>query len=165
MRRRDSADALAVHDDLHRLGDVLVIVQRLAHAHQHDGGEQPRRLALRARPFAIGIARGHELADDLRRAEVAHQRLRAGMAEPAGQGAADLGGDADRAAIFHRVGDIDRLRLLAVAEPEQEFAGLVLRELVCTRRLPAGRSRNAPPASPATAGRCCSCAEKSVTPW
>ena len=54
-------------DDGHRLGDVVVVVQRLAHAHQHDGGEQPRRLALRARPFAVGVARRHELADDLRR--------------------------------------------------------------------------------------------------
>ena len=119
------ADALVVHHDGHRLGDVLVIVQRLAHAHQHDGREQARRLAFRARPLAVAVARRHELADDLGGAQVAHQRLRAGVAEPAGQRAADLRGDADRAAILVPVGDVDGLRLLAVAEAEQEFAGVV----------------------------------------
>ena len=30
------ADAFAVHGDAHGFGDVFVIVQRLAHAHEHD---------------------------------------------------------------------------------------------------------------------------------
>ena len=118
-------DALVVHHDHHGLGDVVVVVQRLAHAHQHDGGEQAR--AFRPSGWAIrrSVAGRHELADDFRRAEIAHQTLRAGVAEPAGEGAADLGGDADRAAILLPVGDVDRLGLLAVAEAEQEFAGVV----------------------------------------
>ncbi len=53
-------------DDLHRLGDVGVVVERLAHAHQDDGGQQARGFAFGRRPFAVGVAGGHELADDLR---------------------------------------------------------------------------------------------------
>ena len=34
-------DALAVHDDAERLGHVVVIVERLAHAHHHQVGELP----------------------------------------------------------------------------------------------------------------------------
>src|SRR6185295_10655580 len=41
-------------------------------------------------PFAERVARDHHLADDLRRKEIAHERLRARMAELAGKGAADL---------------------------------------------------------------------------
>ena len=52
--------------------------------------------------------------------------LRAGVAEAAGEGAADLGGDADGASVFLAVGDVDGLSLLSVAEAEQEFAGIVL---------------------------------------
>ena len=89
------------------------------------------------RPFAVGVARRHELADDLRRAEIAHQPLRAGVAEAAGQRAADLRGDADRAAVLGAVGDVDRLRLLPVAEAEQEFAGVVLAGLHRRRLGPA----------------------------
>ncbi len=87
--------------------------------------EQARRLALRARPFGVAVARGHELAHDLGRAQVAHQRLRAGVAEAAGEGAADLAADADGARGPAAVGDVDGLGLLAVAEAEQELAGLV----------------------------------------
>src|SRR3546814_6977225 len=54
----------------------------------------------RRRPFAEVIARHHDLADDLGRCEVAHQALGAGVAELAGEGAADLAGDAERAAIL-----------------------------------------------------------------
>ncbi len=131
------ADPLAVHDDLHRLGNVGVVVQRLAHAHQHDGRQQPRRLAFRRRPLTVGIPGGHELADDLRRAEVAHQRLGTGMAKPAGQGAADLRRNTDRAAILDRIGDIDGLGFLPVAEAEQPLAGLVDRGLHHRRVWPA----------------------------
>ena len=43
------------------------------------------------------------------------------MAEAAGERAADLGGDADGAAVL--LGDVDGLDLLAVAEAEQPLAG------------------------------------------
>ena len=60
--------------------------------------------------------------------EVAHQALRAGMAERAGQRAADLARDAQRAAVF--LGDIDGLDLLAVGKPKQPFARAVDRDLL-----------------------------------
>ena len=75
------------------------------------------------RPFAERVARHHHLADDLGRGEVAHQALRAGMAERAGQGAADLRRDAERAAIL--LGDVDGLDLLPVGEAQQPFARAV----------------------------------------
>ena len=40
-------------------------------------------------------------------------------------GCTNLGGDADGAAILLPVGDVDRLRLLPIAEAEQPFAGAV----------------------------------------
>ncbi len=125
MRRRDRPMPFAVHDDTHGFRDVLVIIQRLAHAHQHDRAEQARRLALRAGPLGVAVARGHELADDFRRTQVAHQGLRSGMAEPAGEGAADLAADAHGTAILRRVGDVHGLGFLTVAEAEQELAGVV----------------------------------------
>src|SRR4029078_4505292 len=50
------------------------------------------------------------------------------MAEGAGQRASDLARDAERAAVL--LGDIDRLHLLAVIEPEQPFAGALDRDLL-----------------------------------
>ena len=128
--QRDAAarerDALVVHRDRHRLGHVGVIVERFAHAHQDDGGEQAWAFPHRAGPFVVGVARRHELADDLGGSEIACQALRAGVAEAAGESAADLGGDADGASVFLAVRDVDGLSLLSVAEAEQEFAGIVL---------------------------------------
>src|SRR3546814_15149722 len=49
------------------------------------------------------------------------------MAELAGEGAADLAGDAERAAVF--LGDVDRLDLLAVGKAEQPLARAVLGDL------------------------------------
>src|SRR4029078_4473399 len=68
------------------------------------------------------------MADDLARCEIAHQALRAGMAKRAGERAADLARDAERAAILF--GDIDGLDLLAVGQPEQPFARAVDRDLL-----------------------------------
>ena len=130
-RERDAAaaegDALLVHDDPERRSHVVEIVERLAHAHHDDVAEHARRLGGR-RPFAIAVARHHELADDLGRRQVAHQGLRAGVAEAAGERAADLARDADRAAIL--LGDVDRLGLVAVGEAQQPFARAVGRALL-----------------------------------
>ncbi len=49
------------------------------------------------------------------------------MAERAGERAADLARDAERAAVF--LGDVDGLDLLAVFEPKQPFPGTVDRDL------------------------------------
>ena len=54
---------------------------------------------LGARPIADAIAGEQDLADDLRHLEVAHQALRAGVAERAGERAADLARDAQGATV------------------------------------------------------------------
>ena len=74
--------------------------------------------ALHAEAVAEPVARHHHLADDLAGREVAHQPLRAGVAERAGQRAADLARDAQRAAIgFRDVDALDLVRPLAVGSP------------------------------------------------
>ena len=112
-------DALGVEDDPHRLDDVVVVVERLAHPHQHDVGDHAP--AFRARPFAVGIAGQQHLAHDLRRAEVAHPGLGAGVAERAVERASDLRGQAERAPVL--LGDEDGLGLGAVVEADEPFAG------------------------------------------
>ena len=63
-----------------------------------------------------------------RGAQVAHQRHRAGMAERAGQAAADLGRQAERAAPL--LGDQHALDLLPVGEAQEPLAGAVARALL-----------------------------------
>jgi len=79
-------------------------------------------------PFAERVARQHHLADDLAGGEVAHQPHRAGMAEAAIQGAADLARDAERAAV--RVRDENHLEIVAVVRLEEPLAGAVGRDLL-----------------------------------
>src|SRR5690606_5995437 len=101
-RQRDAplgdGESFTVRGDLHGRFYILEIVKRLTHAHEHDVGD----LALGARqqpsvagwlgawPIANPVTRQHDLADDLLDLEIAHQPLRAGMAERAIQRAADL---------------------------------------------------------------------------
>jgi hypothetical protein len=163
IRRRDS-DAFGIHRDLHRVAHVLEIVERLAHAHQHDVRQKPGFiLGARAgfRPFAQIVARHHDLADDLARGEVAHQLLRAGVAEGTGQRAADLARNAQRAAIL--LGDVDDLDLVPAGDAHEVFARAVVRDLF--RRPPRGsRSRMSRPAPRDRPWRGSSSAPKSRTP-
>ncbi len=121
-RERDAAlgqrHAVAVGGDQQGLLDLVEIVERLAHAHHHDVGDlaafAPARVARRARRVAVGevaepVARHQQLGEDFLGGQVAHQLLRAGVAERAGERAADLAGDAERAAAF--LGDVDGLDL------------------------------------------------------
>ena len=81
-------DALIVGDDVDGVGDVVQIVERLAHAHEDDVGQAavfPGR-----RPFLEVVAGDLDLGHDLGGGQVADQLLRAGVAEGAVQGAADL---------------------------------------------------------------------------
>ena len=128
-RQRDlalgEAQSLRVHDDGQRLGQVVVVVERLAHAHEHDVGHVGP--VARHRPHIESVVGEHDLADDFGGREVADQGLGAGVAEPAGQGAADLGRDAERAALALR--DVDRLDLLPVGQAQQPLARAVGRHL------------------------------------
>ena len=98
---------------------------------------QPARIVGgRRRPFAKPVARHHDLADDLAGGQIAHQPLRAGVAEAAGERAADLARNAERAAIL--LGDVDGLDFLAVARSAAAICA-------CRRPRPArSRSRAAP---------------------
>ena len=99
------------------IAHAVEIIERLAHAHENDVRDEAPAIvgnesAVRCRAIreiAKPVARHHHLGDDLLGLEVAHQALRAGMAEGAGQRAADLAGDAERAAID--LGDIDAFDL------------------------------------------------------
>ena len=79
------------------------MIQRLAHAHHHDVGQQTavggvvadisiiaKAIHPAARPFAQSIASEHHLTHDLAGGEIAHEAHGAGVAESAVQCAADL---------------------------------------------------------------------------
>jgi len=81
----------------------------------------------RHRPFVQVVARHHHLADDFRRGEVADQLLRAGVAEGAGEGAADLGRDAKGPTVgFRNVDDFD---LMPARDADQILARAIRRHL------------------------------------
>ena len=105
------------------ISTTLVILRSVS------GIRRPSAGGGRAGPVADAVARQQDLADDLLRLEVAHQPLRAGVAERAGERAADLARDAQRAAVV--LGDVDRLDLgraglmAALGEAQQPFARAV----------------------------------------
>src|SRR4029079_15660560 len=83
--------------------------------------------------LAEAVAGKHDLPDDFARSQIPHQSLGAGVAKTAGQGAADLTGDTQGAAILF--GDVDSLDLLAAAirigcHAKKPFARAVGRELL-----------------------------------
>ena len=131
---------VAVHDQLQRALHIVEIVERLAHSHHDDVGQQAavrsvvctvlflveaRHAALR--PFAQRIAGEHDLADDFARREIAHEAHGACVAEAAVQRATDLARHAQRAAI--RIGDEDHFELMPVGSLEQPLAGTIGRML------------------------------------
>ena len=87
-----------------------------------------------ARPVAEPVARDHHLPDDLAGREVAHEALRAGVAERAGERAADLARHAQRAAVGLRdIDALDFVRPLAgvlAGKPQQPLARAVGRDLL-----------------------------------
>ena len=119
-------DALAVHGDLHRVAHRVEVVERLAHAHQHDVRDQPLLVGL-ASPVGEVVAGDEDLADDLGGGQVAHQPLGAGVAERAGQRAPDLARHAERAAVL--LGDVDGLDLVPAGDAQQVLARPVRRDL------------------------------------
>ena len=86
MRRLEMLNPVAVGDNAEPVAHRLEIVERLAHAHHHDVRDQALFLLgaggrRRALPIVEPIAREHHLAGDLRRRQIAHEALRAGVAE------------------------------------------------------------------------------------
>ena len=103
-------------------------------------GDQPIGRRNEAGKVAEPVAGDEELRHDLARREVAHEPLRAGVAEGAGQRAADLARDAERPAV--RFGDIDAFDLgAAVVRAGRLRSGSATCE--CRRSTPARRSPRA----------------------
>jgi hypothetical protein len=102
----------------------IVIVERLSHPHQDD---VEARLA-----HLQGIGEHAHLPDDLARGQVADQTHPAGEAERARHRAADLRRDAE--GHRRRVGDEDRLDVLAVGEAKEKLLGAVHRRLPLSQR-------------------------------
>ena len=142
-----------VGQDPQRLHRGVVVVQRLAHAHQHD---------VERRVGQACLARQHaDLSGDLAGGEVPDEAHLAGETERAGHRAADLRRDAER--LRRRVGDVDGFDPPAVLEAQQELRRAVGRGLarVDRRRVDASRDRRA---ARGARGRGRSCRAKSVTP-
>src|SRR5690606_24057067 len=97
---------------------VVVVEQRLAHAHEHHVTDAGGVDSLQARY-------GHELRCYLAPCEVATEAHCAGGAESAASRAADHGADAHGATT--RVRHVHGLRLLAVLQREQVAHGAVVR--------------------------------------
>ena len=110
-RQRDTATrktkAVAVHNDLHRVADIVEVIKRLPHAHEDNVGQHAAIGGVMADivvvifirrckghialwPFAQRITCQHDLTDDFAGRQIAHQPHCAGMTEPAIQRAANL---------------------------------------------------------------------------
>ena len=86
---------------------------------------KPGRLASLLEEIAEPVSREHDLAHDLEDSEVAHEVLRPGIAEGAGQSAADLARNAERAVgalLDTSLGEQARIRRPHVTRRDSEFA-------------------------------------------
>ncbi len=95
--------------------------------------EQSRLPASPVGEVAEPVAGKQQLGEDFLSRQVAHQPLRAGVAEIASQRAAHLAGDAERApALLGNVDglDLDRASGAARREAQQPFAGAVVGDLL-----------------------------------
>ena len=101
----------------------------------------------RAEEVAEPVARHHDLPDDLAGRQVAHQPLRAGVAERAVERAADLARQAERAAVGLR--DVDALDLVRPLARRSRRAAAAA-TCACRRPRPA---RPRPRAAPACNAR------------
>ena len=112
--RRAQVYAAIIGDDAQSLHDGIVIVQGLAHAHEHQVAQPGLAHALQ-QPLSM-----QHLGDDLTRSQVAHETHLAGGAEDAAHRAARLsaqtGGEAPWIAHHHG------LDLLAIIEPQEQLA-------------------------------------------
>src|SRR5262249_6224057 len=146
----EAGDPAAARRDKERVSHRLEIVERLAHAHHDDVRDETLAAlplltgarcrmggvvgARRSKPIVEAIARDRDLTDDLAGREVAYEPLRAGVAERAGERAADLTGEAKRTAV--RLRDINAFDLMRPLErvlagqAQEPFARAVGRDLL-----------------------------------
>jgi hypothetical protein len=89
---------MVVQHGLERRHKLVVVLQRLAHAHHHHIGDDT---LVGAHPLAQRMLGKPQLGRDLGRRQVAAEALVAGGAETAAHGAARLAGDAQRATVEH----------------------------------------------------------------
>ena len=134
-----------MHDNLHRVTDIVKIIERLPHAHKDDIGQHAaiggvmadifvvlifirrRKGHISLWPFAKRIACEHHLTNDFAGRQIAHQPHRAGMAEPAIERAANLARNTQSPAI--RIGDEHHLIILRIIGTQKPFARAVCRHL------------------------------------
>ena len=121
------ATPIPIADRIDRFRDIVQIVERFTHAHEHDIGQAP--VFHTARPFLNRVAGNNDLAHNFLGGQIAHQLLRAGMTEGAIQRAADLARDAQSAGFAH-IWDEDALAFDTRLEPHQPFLSAVDRDLM-----------------------------------
>ena len=141
---------IPVRNDFNGRSYIVVVVQRFAHSHENNIGNLALGVGQAAKinikllcptwratfssgPIVNPIAGQQQLPNNFTGLKIAHQGLRSGMAKRAIQGAADLRGNAKRAAICFR--NINRLnfRWLDLRtppwQPQQPFARAISRNL------------------------------------
>ncbi len=110
-RRGCTPQAFLVGQDAERFHRRVVVVERLAHAHEDD---------VERRTGEAGVVREHpDLPGDFAGREVPRESHFSGETEAASDRAPDLRRDAER--LRGRVGDVDGFDLTAVGEAQQEF--------------------------------------------
>jgi hypothetical protein len=129
---------IVIEHQLQRRDQRVEVEHRLAHAHQHDVRDRPRRALLPAEQ----AVRDPQRRDDLGGAEVAIEALLPGRAERAIERAAGLARDAERAPT--RLGDVHRVDGVRPVDLEQPLARAVRTRAVADDR---GRGISASSAS------------------
>ena len=135
-RKRDAtarqSNPLAVHSDFHRIAHIVEVVERFAHSHQNDVGEQSWRCVRRTRtrlwPFIQIVPRNHNLPDDFTRRQIAHELLCARVTEGASQGTAHLRADTQRPTV--RLRDINHLYFMTARNFDKVFARAIIGHLL-----------------------------------
>ena len=120
-------NSLRAADKVQEFQHVVVVVERLARAHQHDVGDLLAAVLLHEQNFVQNLARG----------QIALFAVQAGRAELAAHAAADLRRDADGYAvlIMHQHG----LHAVAVPHPPQVFHRAVYLTHLLARHLGHGQ--------------------------
>ncbi len=132
--------AIAIRGNQQSLLHGIEIVERFTHAHHHDvadlaafGRHDGANRNVAVREIAKPVAAKQKLGEDFLGRQVADETLRAGVTEGTGQRAADLTGNAERAAaLFRNVDglDLDRTARTPRRKAQQPLAGAVVGDLL-----------------------------------